>query len=114
MSMSERADPGRADGGGRPAVRQGSVDGTARSIAATAAPSAEMGVQLLFLQRSAGNRATARLMELSRSPAHRYQVVGLTPVQGDDPVTMPADSITGSRGAATVAKLREMDSARPS
>jgi hypothetical protein len=116
MSMSERADPGRADlgradGGGRAAARQESVVETARPIASTGDPSTQTAIQLLRLQRSAGNRATARLMESHRSPPHQYQVDAAITVQRDDPVNMPADSITGSRGAATVAKLREMDSA---
>jgi hypothetical protein len=100
-------EPGRVESDEKSAVRQRSI-GTPESIATTAT-SSEVGGELRQLQRSAGNRATTRLIDSHRSQTDRQGASLSIGVQRDDPVTMPAESITGSRGAATVAELRAMD-----
>lgn len=61
--------------------------------------------RILQLQRSAGNAAVSGVLVSTSRPA----VDAVPAVQRGGAVNLPADSITGSVSAATVAKLRDMD-----
>jgi hypothetical protein len=88
----------------------------AKLSTATRVRSSDLSDRILQLQRSVGNTAVSGMLvpQPTRGgqpppPTNRYGVDAATAVQRDGPVTLPADSITGSVSAATVAKLREMD-----